>query len=69
MKIDYREFGKKKIASIWLTNEEQQTETARVNALTESLSQEGYITVIYRSGSKDLETYTKGLLRQNLSAT
>ena len=26
-----------------------------------------YITVIYRSGRKDLETYTKGLLRQNLS--
>ena len=69
MKIDYRKFGRKKLASIWLTNEEQQKETAQVKALTEKLSQEGYITVIYRSGSKDLETYTKGLLRQNLSTT
>ncbi len=69
MKIDYRQFGRRKIAAIWLTNEEQKTKAAYVKALTEKLSQEGYITVIYRSGSKDLETYTKGLLKQNLSTT
>lgn len=62
MKIDYRKFGRKKLASIWLTNEEQQKETARVKALTEKLSQEGYITVVYPHHTEHFHILTPRLL-------
>ena len=67
MEINYRKFGRKKMAAIWLTNEEQNTKTDELKALTDKLKAENYLIVIYRSGSKDLATYTKGLIKQNLA--
>ncbi len=60
MKIDYRKFGRKKLASIWLTNEEQQKETARVKALPKSFRRRATLLSYIALAEKTLRPIQKG---------
>lgn len=69
MQIEYRAFGKNKIAMIWLTNEDQNDETLEIvdNTIKE-LSEKKYKVAVFYSGKDDLCEQTKKLLVKNLSA-
>lgn len=56
-----------KAATIWLTNEDQQSESvmASVTALTQEWRSKGYQPVIFRSGRGDLYENTAALLLHN----
>jgi len=65
MRIDIRVFGKTKLAKIYVSNTEQNTQQDEINKEIDSLQKENCIIVLYRSGKADLNSCTSALLRRN----
>ena len=69
MQVEYKVFGKNKIAMIWLKNEDQNDETLEiVDKTVKELSEKKYKVAVFYSGNDDLCEQTKKLLVNNLSA-
>lgn len=68
MQIDLKEFGKTKLATIWLTTGEQKSCIEQLNAKIAELTQQKYRVFVMRSGKDDLLRCTDALLKCNLKA-
>lgn len=66
MRIDIRVFGKTKLAKIYVSNTEQNTQQDEINKEIEALQKGNCIIVLYRSGKADLTSSTSKLLWRNV---
>lgn len=66
MSIEYKAFGKTKLAVVWLTNHDQKEGSYKA-AINQLIAQQ-FKVVIFRSGKEDLSKSTEMLLKRNSKA-
>ena len=66
MSIEYKAYGKTKLAAVWLTNQDQK-EGLSDEAINRLISQR-FKVVICRSGKEELSKGTEQLIKQNCKA-
>ena len=66
MSIDYKAYGKIKLAVVWLTNQDQKEGLSEA-AINRLIAQQ-YKVVICRSGKEELSKGTEQLIKQNCKA-
>lgn len=66
MSIEYKAYGKTKLAVVWLTNQDQK-EGLSDEAINQLISQQ-FKVVICRSGKEELSKGTEQLIKQNCKA-
>ena len=66
MNIDYKAYGKIKLAVVWLTNQDQKEGLSEA-AINQLIAQQ-FKVVICRSGKEELSKGTEQLIKQNCKA-